>query len=130
MGDSIKWITNETLVKNNLTIYDLFYEVDTLVTDYSSVYFDFLLTDKKIIFMPLDLDYYKSNRGFQLEPYEFWTPGKKVFNQEDFQAAILNNDTSREKEQRKVIRNIMFSYQDDQSSNRVYHAISKYIQVD
>ena len=130
LGDNIKWITNKTLVKNNLTLYDIFYEVDTLVTDYSSVYFDFLLADKKIIFMPLDLEYYKNNRGFQLEPYEFWTPGKKVFNQEDLQNEILNNDTSSEKELRKVVRDIMFSYQDDQSSSRVYNAISKYIQVD
>ena len=130
LGNNIKWITNETLVRNNLSIYDLFYEVNTLVTDYSSIYFDFLLTDKKIVFMPLDLEYYKRKRGFQLEPYEFWTPGKKVFNQEDFQDELLNDDTSNEKELRKVVRDIMFFYQDDQSSRRVYDSISKYIQVD
>ena len=128
LGENITWINNKTLVKNDLTIYDIFYEVDTLITDYSSIYFDFLFTNKKIIFIPLDLEYYEKNRGFQLEPYEFWTPGKKVYTQKDLHNEILNNDTSSEQEQRKAIREIMFSYYDDKSSNRVYNSISKYIQ--
>lgn len=101
LGENIKWISNKILAENDLSIYNLFYEVDILVTDYSSVYFDFLLIDKKIVFIPIDLEYYKNNRGFQLEPYEFWTPGKKIFDQEDFQNEILNNDNPNEKKTTK-----------------------------
>lgn len=34
------------------------------------------------------------------------------------------------KKQRKIVRDIMFTYQDDKSASRVYRKISKYLQVD
>ena len=125
LGDNIKWITNTFLVEHDLDTYDIFYEVDTLITDYSSIYFDILLLDKKIIFLPLDLDIYERNRGFQLEPYDFWAPGKKIFDQENLQKEILENDSTEEKEHRKLIKDIMFKYQDDQSAKRIYDIIFK-----
>lgn len=51
--------------------------VDVLLTDYSSVYFDFLLLEKPIIFTPFDLERYnKVDRGFY-EDYDLATPGPK-----------------------------------------------------
>lgn len=54
--------------------YPLLPETDALITDYSSIYFDYLLLDKPVIFYPFDLDAYRSNRGFYLD-YEAVTPG-------------------------------------------------------
>jgi len=41
---------------------------DALVSDYTSVYFDYLLLDKPIIFNFYDLDIYKKERGVPCEP--------------------------------------------------------------
>ena len=51
---------------------------DALITDYSSVYFDYLLLDKPIGFVVDDLDDYRQNRGFLLEPVGRWMPGTRI----------------------------------------------------
>ena len=42
-------------------LYTLLKDIDILVTDYSSIYFDFLLTRKPILLTPFDIDDYVSN---------------------------------------------------------------------
>jgi CDP-glycerol glycerophosphotransferase (TagB/SpsB family) len=42
-------------------IYQTINQYDCLITDYSSIYFDFLLSNKPIVFAPFDLDLYKKH---------------------------------------------------------------------
>ena len=50
--------------------------VDILITDYSSVFFDYLLLDRPILFSAFDLHSYISNERELYENYEEATPGK------------------------------------------------------
>lgn len=125
LNTNIKWITHTLLIENNLDVHELLNQVDILMTDYSSIYFDFLLLDRKIIFIPSDLDKYEANRGFELEPYDFWTPGEKVFDQHTLQTEINKEDSKCEQQSRKIIRDIMFKDQDNLSSQRVFKHIKK-----
>ena len=127
LGTHIKWVTHNLLVKNNLDIHDILNSVDILMTDYSSIYFDFLLLNKRIIFIPTDLEEYTLNRGFELEPYDFWTPGIKAYTQNSLQDAIKKSDTKEEEKNRKIICDIMYKYQDNNASERVFNIIKKYI---
>lgn len=61
-------------VPEGLDVYPLLEHTDMLLTDYSSLYFDYLLLDRPIAFYPFDLEEYRSTRGFYLE-YEDVTPG-------------------------------------------------------
>lgn len=49
---------------------------DSLITDYSSIYLDYMLLERPIIFLPYDFDEYKNSVGFTMNYFEN-TPGKK-----------------------------------------------------
>lgn len=61
-------------VPDGIDIYPLLNHTDMLITDYSSIYFDYLLLDNPIIFYPFDLEQYRSARGFYFN-YKDVTPG-------------------------------------------------------
>lgn len=63
---------------------------DLLITDYSSIYLDYLLLDKPIIFLPYDKEEYLKDRGMNY-PYDEVTPGAKPKTQ---QQLILNIENS------------------------------------
>lgn len=87
---NIKVIKNEDLAKRNIELYQIFSEVDALLTDYSSVFFDFLLTMKPIGFVIEDINDYGNKRGFVIEnPLEIM-PGEKIYNLNEL-LRFLNN---------------------------------------
>jgi CDP-glycerol glycerophosphotransferase len=55
------------LVPDDLDTNELLSSVDILITDYSSVFFDFLVTKRPIIFYAYDLRKYTKERGFYLD---------------------------------------------------------------
>ena len=60
-------------------IYPLLRDSDLLITDYSSVYFDYLLLNKPIVFYCYDFDQYADNKDGWTYPFEAFTPGDKIY---------------------------------------------------
>ncbi len=60
--------------------YPLLRYTDVLLTDYSSVYFDFLLLNRPIIFTPFDYERYVSKDAAFYYDYDEVTPGPKCRN--------------------------------------------------
>lgn len=53
--------SNIILIDNSIDVYPILPLTDVLITDYSSIFFDYaLMNDKRIIYYPYDLDDYKS----------------------------------------------------------------------
>jgi CDP-glycerol glycerophosphotransferase len=58
-------------------VTELYIAADVLITDYSSVMFDFTVTGKPVIFLAPDLERYESERGFYFD-FEGTAPGPIV----------------------------------------------------
>ena len=118
-------LKESTLKEKRVDLYETLNAADLLITDYSSVFFDYLLLDRPIIFIPSDEKEYGDKRGFLLGPYNFWTPGIKAYDEMSLEKAIIDSleDLSMYSKQRKEIRQIIHYYQDANSSLRVWKKI-------
>lgn len=114
-------INDEFLKDNNIRSYQLLSLSDSLLTDYSSVYYDYLLRDKPIGLVWEDYEEYKAGQGFALDPDVVYSGGEKIFDVEDF-CSYLERIAKGEdilKEERTNIKNLSNTYQDADSSKRV-----------
>ena len=123
--DDMVLITSNMLQDNLLDLYDILGAVDILITDYSSIYFDFLLLNKPILFIPTDLEEYEKSRGFLFDPYDFWAPGPKALKFTDFLDELKKciGDEDYYRNERKMVNDILNKYQDSKSSERLYNLV-------
>ncbi len=76
------------LVRSDSDAYPLLRHADCLLTDYSSVAYDFLLTGRPMVFFPYDLaKYLRRDRGM-FYPFEEMAPGPRPTDQEGLFAAL------------------------------------------
>lgn len=125
--DNMIFISNEDLDRHNLDLYEILNGADLLLTDYSSVYGDFLFMDKPTLFIDTDLEEYRNERGIMLEPYDFWAAGPKVQTEESLKEEILKclNDEKYYKKERETIKDIFYYHKDSKASLRVWELIEK-----
>lgn len=124
---NILLITDEFFVQNKVLSYELIGSCDALISDYSSVYYDYTLCNKPVALVWEDIDEYKSFPGL-VENYEFLTKGaEKVFDLSDlidFLYRIKNNVDAMQKE-RTEIRDFVNISTDGKNSSRVTDFILK-----
>ncbi|MGE8206615.1 CDP-glycerol glycerophosphotransferase family protein [Heyndrickxia sp. NPDC080065] len=77
-------------------VNDLLFLTDYLITDYSSIPYEFSLLEKPMIFYPYDLVEYQEQRGFWGR-YEDLVPGPVVYETKDIIEVIKNNQFDYEK---------------------------------
>lgn len=123
--ENLLFVSNKELDKKNLDLYEILNCADILITDYSSIYGDFVFMNKPCIFVNADIDKYREERGISLEPYDFWTAGPKVQTQNKLELEIGKylNENDDYKQKREELRDVFYKYKDDQSSLRVWDHI-------
>mgnify|MGYP001809730153 CR=1 FL=1 len=70
-------------------VYPLMPLTDVLITDYSSIFFDFLLLDRPIIFLTHDLERYLEQDRAMYFDFATMTPGVKCQDQDELEQALL-----------------------------------------
>jgi CDP-glycerol glycerophosphotransferase (TagB/SpsB family) len=102
-------------------ISHLYLAADALITDYSSVYFDFAMTDKPMYFLAPDLVQYRDeNRGFYLDYHET-VPGPVGITSQDVVDALNGPDDYAEVRER--FRAEFTPLDDGRASQRVADAL-------
>ena len=98
--ENIEVITNDDLEARGINLYTVLKQSEALITDYSSVYIDYMLLDKPIGFIIDDLNKYSDSRGFVFDNPIEYMPGEKIINKEDFnefiKSVILKRDKYKE----------------------------------
>lgn len=99
LGKRIRFLGNEQ-AEDVTGILNIF---DCLITDYSSIYIDYLLTDKPMIFLPYDRQQYLDGRGMNFD-YDDVTPGPKPETFNDFLDALSPKEDFWKSERTQVNR--------------------------
>lgn len=118
---NILFINDDFFVKNNITSYEFVGSCDALITDYSSIYFDYLLCNKPVAAIWEDIEEYKKNRGFGID-VDFYMKGAfKVYNLIDFLDFLkeVSEGKDSQKVDREEMNRLTNKYHDSKSAERV-----------
>ena len=115
-------ITNSDLEKANINLYEFLAQTDALITDYSSVYYDYLLIDKPIGITTDDIEEYKKIFGLLCEDIYTVVKAEYISDLFEFEKFIKNiaSESDVARKQREEAKNSLIKYQDGNSSQRVY----------
>lgn len=108
-------------------VNELLPHIDMLITDYSSIYYDYLILDRPIIFIPYDLAQYEQECGLVVDDYDWWTPGDKVQDYAGFKQSVLQGLTGVDSymEARQTIDRVINYYQDGDSCKKTVEMIKQ-----
>jgi len=99
---------------------------DVLMTDYSSIFVDFLILDRPICFLPFDLELYEEENGLVID-YKNRTciPGPSIENVNQLLEHFKELEEGKDdyKEQRTKSKGYYYDVCDDKSCKRVWDAI-------
>lgn len=84
-------VLNDSVMSEKLiTIHEILNAADLLISDYSSIYVEYLLLDRPVLFLQKDIDDYLSKRGIILNNRDIWFPGPMANNLQDLITCITN----------------------------------------
>ncbi len=116
---NIRIIKDEELQNNDIQVYELIGKTDALLTDFSSVAYDYMLLDKPIGYMVTEMQNY--SRGFIIENIQDEMAGEKLSSLEDLKKFIIGikNGQDNYKNERKFLVDKFFIYKKDGNCERL-----------
>ena len=109
---NILLVTDKELSEKNISIYALLKHSDALITDFSSIYFDYLYFNRPIAFACPDAESYRENRGFVVDDISELMPGYHINSSNDFLAFLQSVSDGQDvyEKQRTECRKLCSSY--------------------
>lgn len=102
---------------------------DILITDYSSIFFDYLLLDRPIVFYCYDLNQYLEESREMYFDYDEFTPGEKAYTFEQLCELLINMESLVEKEEfnekRSKIKGTVFDEGNCDAGRKLFQYIQR-----
>lgn len=116
---NIRIIDDRFFADNGISSYEFVGSCDSLITDYSSIYYDYLLCNKPIALVWEDIEEYKKNPGFAVDPDFYLDSAYKIYSVDDFEHYIVQiaNNIDEYKEGRSKI-NAWANYSDTPDNSK------------
>ena len=76
-------LSHADFLKRKMDLYRFMVQCDALITDYSSIFYDYMLLDRPIAFTEDDLEDYSDTRGYAVDDPSGYKPGFRIKNKQD-----------------------------------------------
>lgn len=118
---NLVFINDDFLKQRGVDNYSLLGSCDALLTDYSSVYYDFLLCDKPIGLCWEDFEEYKRLEGFAIDTDTVMAGGEKIYTPSELCSFIEETAKGEDKlsMERKNVASFIHDFKDNNSAKRV-----------
>jgi CDP-glycerol glycerophosphotransferase (TagB/SpsB family) len=117
------------LIPSSVDPYPILKHTDALISDYSSIFFDYLLLDRPLVFYPYDLDDYRKFSRALYDDYDTVTPGPKATDAAGLQRTLTSllasydEQAERYAAERAAVRSRFYEHVDDRASARLFDAL-------
>jgi CDP-glycerol glycerophosphotransferase (TagB/SpsB family) len=117
------------LIPSSVDPYPILKHTDALISDYSSIFFDYLLLDRPLVFYPYDLDDYRKYSRALYDDYDSVTPGPKATDAAGLQRTLTTLLSSYDEQarryaaEREAVRSRFYEHVDDRASARLFDAL-------
>lgn len=124
-------LTDRMLMDNDIRYDEILNAFDMMISDYSSIAYDFLLLNRPIVYLLPDYEEYKNAKGFVFSNIDAYMPGEKAYGFKELLSAVNNafNNPDRYEEARKNVILNRFDYTDGQSARRCYEQIINFAKI-
>lgn len=119
LSNRIFFLSNFVSIGGNL---QLFLSIsDLLITDYSSVFYDYLLLNRPIVHYCYDFEQNVKARGFFIDPIDPFFAGDVIYKLQELPDVIKRNisNPNINEDKRNKVKSLVFKYVDGNSSQRI-----------
>lgn len=132
MSDRCFELTDAILFEQDIRYDEILNAFDVMVSDYSSIAYDFLLLNRPIVYLIPDFDEYKNAKGFVFNNIDTYMPGEKVYTFATLLTALTNsfNEPNEYMSARENVILNRFDYTDAKSTERCFNQIMSFTKID
>lgn len=123
---NIMIIPHAVFAQKDIQLNKLLHYADALITDFSSVFIDYMNLDRPIGFVLTDINEYNENRGFIFDKPLEYMPGDKICNENEFNQFCIDVAKGMDsfKQERNKLQSVYNDYTDANNCERLFNFLN------